>query len=232
MNFYSFRFLRSASRVHFVCIYCTFGTRKSHEFTSPLYQFFHAHRIGNGGCRVSRRQPAQPSPVTLLNLSYDPTRELYADYNAAFRKYWKAKTGQNLTITQSQGGSCKQALSVIDGIDADVVTLALAGDVDALATHGGLISKDWQKRLKHNSAPYTSTLVFLVATTTTGPRVKKPEQSTRASSQSSRCSPLMRCLAAGPGPTRIISLRAPPSTRSTRRNSLAFEGLCVNFVSY
>ena len=105
---------------------------------------------------------AQPSPVTLLNLSYDPTRELYADYNAAFSKYWKAKTGQNSTIKQSHGGSGKQARSVIDGIDADVVTLALAGDVDALATHGGLISKDWKKRPKHNSAPYTSTTVFLV----------------------------------------------------------------------
>ena len=105
---------------------------------------------------------AQPAPVTLLNVSYDPTRELYAHYNAAFTKYWKAKTGQDVTIKQSHGGSGKQARSVIDGIDADVVTLALAGDVDALATHGGLVSKDWQKRLPRNSAPYTSTIVFLV----------------------------------------------------------------------
>ncbi len=105
---------------------------------------------------------AQPAPVTLLNVSYDPTRELYADYNAAFAKYWKAKVGQDVTIKQSHGGSGKQARSVIDGIDADVVTLALAGDIDALATHGGLVPKDWQKRLPRNSAPYTSTIVFLV----------------------------------------------------------------------
>ncbi len=105
---------------------------------------------------------AQPAPVTLLNVSYDPTRELYVDYNAAFAKYWKAKAGQDVTIKQSHGGSGKQARSVIDGIDADVVTLALAGDVDALVKNGGLIPKDWQKRLAHNSAPYTSTIVFLV----------------------------------------------------------------------
>ena len=105
---------------------------------------------------------AQQPPVTLLNVSYDPTRELYADYNAAFVKYWKGKTGQSVTIKQSHGGSGKQARSVIDGIDADVVTLALAGDVDALVKNGGLIPKDWQKRLPHNSAPYTSTIVFLV----------------------------------------------------------------------
>ncbi len=102
---------------------------------------------------------AQQPPVTLLNVSYDPTRELYVDYNAAFAKYWKAKAGQDVSIKQSHGGSGKQARSVIDGIDADVVTLALAGDVDAL---GGLVAKDWQKRLKHNSAPYASTIVFLV----------------------------------------------------------------------
>ena len=105
---------------------------------------------------------AQQPPVTLLNVSYDPTRELYADYNAAFTKYWKAKANQDVTIKQSHGGSGKQARSVIDGIDADVVTLALAGDVDALVKHGGLIPNEWQKRLPHNSAPYTSTIVFLV----------------------------------------------------------------------
>ena len=105
---------------------------------------------------------AQPTAVTLLNVSYDPTRELYVDYNAAFAKYWKAKAGQDVTIKQSHGGSGKQARSVIDGIDADVVTLALAGDVDALVKNGGLLPKDWQKRLPHNSAPYTSTIVFLV----------------------------------------------------------------------
>ena len=105
---------------------------------------------------------AQRPPVTLLNVSYDPTRELYADYNAAFTKYWKVKAGQDVTIKQSHGGSGKQARSVIDGIDADVVTLALAGDVDALVKHGGLIPNEWQKRLPYNSAPYTSTIVFLV----------------------------------------------------------------------
>ena len=105
---------------------------------------------------------AQLAPVTLLNVSYDPTRELYVDYNAAFAKYWKARTGQIVSIKQSHGGSGKQARSVIDGIDADVVTLALAGDVDALVKNGNLIPKDWQKRLAHNSAPYTSTIVFLV----------------------------------------------------------------------
>jgi len=105
---------------------------------------------------------AQLPPVTLLNVSYDPTRELYVDYNAAFAKYWKAKTGQVVSIKQSHGGSGKQARSVIDGIDADVVTLALAGDVDALVKNGAFLPKDWQKRLPHNSAPYTSTIVFLV----------------------------------------------------------------------
>jgi sulfate/thiosulfate transport system substrate-binding protein len=105
---------------------------------------------------------AQGAALTLLNVSYDPTRELYSEYNAAFAKYWKAQTGQEVTIKQSHGGSGKQARSVIDGIDADVVTLALAGDVDALYKNGGLIPKDWQKRLPHNSAPYTSTIVLVV----------------------------------------------------------------------
>jgi len=102
------------------------------------------------------------APVSLLNVSYDPTRELYVDYNAVFAKYWKAKTGQDVSIKQSHGGSGKQARSIIDGIDADVATLALAGDVDALVSHGKLLPADWQKRLPHNSAPYTSTIVFLV----------------------------------------------------------------------
>jgi sulfate transport system substrate-binding protein len=100
--------------------------------------------------------------VTLLNVSYDPTRELYVEYNAAFAKYWKAKTGQDVTIKQSHGGSGKQARSVIDGLDADVVTLALAGDIDAIAKNGEWLAKDWQKRLPHNSAPYTSTIIFAV----------------------------------------------------------------------
>lgn len=106
--------------------------------------------------------PSFAQGVTLLNVSYDPTRELYVDYNQAFAKYWKAKTGQDVTVKQSHGGSGKQARSIIDGIDADVATLALAGDTDALVTHGGLVKPDWQKRLPHNSAPYTSTIVFLV----------------------------------------------------------------------
>jgi sulfate/thiosulfate transport system substrate-binding protein len=99
--------------------------------------------------------------TTLLNASYDPTRELYQDFNTAFAKYWKAKSGQDVTVRQSHGGSGGQARAVIDGLDADVVTLALAYDVDAVAA-SGLIKPDWQKRLSHNSAPYTSTIVFLV----------------------------------------------------------------------
>ncbi len=102
------------------------------------------------------------APVTLLNVSYDPTRELYVEYNAAFAKHWKAQTGQDVTIKQSHGGSGKQARSIIDGLEADVATLALAGDTDALHTHGGYIPKDWQKRLPHNSTPYTSTIVLVV----------------------------------------------------------------------
>ena len=101
-------------------------------------------------------------PVTLLNVSYDPTRELYVDYNKAFAAYWKNKTGQDVTIKQSHGGSGKQARSIIDGIDADVATLALAGDVDALVKNGKHLAPDWQKKLPLNSAPYTSTIVFLV----------------------------------------------------------------------
>ena len=99
--------------------------------------------------------------VSLLNVSYDPTRELYQDINAAFAKQWKAKTGDNVTIKQSHGGSGKQARAVIDGLDADVVTLALAYDVDEVAARG-LTGKEWQKRLKYNSTPYSSTIVFLV----------------------------------------------------------------------
>ncbi|KAF1046968.1 sulfate ABC transporter substrate-binding protein [Xylophilus sp.] len=105
--------------------------------------------------------PVQAQQVNLLNVSYDPTRELYVEYNAAFAKYWKGKTGQDVTIKQSHGGSSKQARSVLDGLDADVVTLGLAPDVDALVK-AGLVHADWQKRLPHNSAPYTSTIIFLV----------------------------------------------------------------------
>lgn len=100
--------------------------------------------------------------ITLLNVSYDPTRELYQDYNGAFAKYWQAKTGDKVTIQQSHGGSGKQARAVIDGLAADVVTLALAYDIDAIADKGRLLPADWQKRLPNNSSPYTSTIVFLV----------------------------------------------------------------------
>ena len=99
--------------------------------------------------------------VTLLNVSYDPTRELYQDFNNAFARYWQKKTGDHVIIKQSHGGSGKQARAVIDGLDADVVTLALAYDIDAIAAKG-LIRPGWQKELPHNSAPYTSTIVFLV----------------------------------------------------------------------
>jgi len=105
---------------------------------------------------------AQPTAVSLLNVSYDPTRELYVEYNQAFAKYWKGKTGQDVSIKQSHGGSGKQARSIIDGLDADVATLALGGDTDALHEHGNLVPKDWQKRLPHNSSPYTSTIILVV----------------------------------------------------------------------
>ncbi len=106
------------------------------------------------------RAPA--AEIKLLNVSYDPTRELYADYNTAFAKYWKAKTGDDVIISQSHGGSGKQAQSVINGLAADVVTLALAYDIDAIAQQAGTLPVNWQKRLPHNSTPYTSTIVFLV----------------------------------------------------------------------
>ncbi|MBJ7309086.1 sulfate ABC transporter substrate-binding protein [Rugamonas sp. CCM 8940] len=105
--------------------------------------------------------PAFAADISLLNVSYDPTRELYQDVNTAFAKEWKAKTGDNVKIKQSHGGSGKQGRAVIDGLEADVVTLALAYDIDAVAEKG-LLKKDWQKSLPHNSAPYTSTIVFLV----------------------------------------------------------------------
>ncbi len=101
-------------------------------------------------------------PVTLLNVSYDPTRELYEDFNQQFAGYWKGKTGQTVTVRQSHGGSGKQARSVIDGLEADVVTLALAYDIDQIAEKAGLLPANWQSRLPNNSAPYTSTIVLLV----------------------------------------------------------------------
>lgn len=100
--------------------------------------------------------------ITLLNVSYDPTRELYEDYNKAFSAYWKQKTGDDVTIQQSHGGSGKQARAVIDGLDADVVTLALAYDIDSIAEKSGLLQKNWQSLLPNSSTPYTSTIVFLV----------------------------------------------------------------------
>lgn len=101
-------------------------------------------------------------PVELLNVSYDPTREFYVEYNAAFAKHWKAKTGDDVTVKQSHGGSGKQARSVIDGLPADVVTLALGGDIDAISKNARSLPANWQTRLPHNSSPYTSTIVFLV----------------------------------------------------------------------
>ena len=106
--------------------------------------------------------PALAKDAKLLNVSYDPTRELYVEYNAAFAKYWAGLKGENVTVNQSHGGSGKQARAVIDGLEADVVTLALAYDVDALAQKGRLIPKNWQSRLPDNSSPYTSTIVLLV----------------------------------------------------------------------
>jgi len=106
--------------------------------------------------------PAAAKDVTILNVSYDPTRELYQDYNAAFAKYWKARSGDDVRVKASHGGSGKQARSVIDGLEADVVTLALAYDIDEIAAKAKLLPVDWQQRLPNHSAPYTSTCVFLV----------------------------------------------------------------------
>lgn len=106
--------------------------------------------------------PAVQADVTLLNVSYDPTREFYHDYNAAFARHWQATAGETVTINQSHGGSGKQARAVIDGLDADIVTLALAYDIDAIAQKGHLLNEHWQSQLPDNSTPYTSTIVFLV----------------------------------------------------------------------
>ncbi|MFA6560514.1 MAG: sulfate ABC transporter substrate-binding protein [Verrucomicrobiia bacterium] len=115
------------------------------------------------GAVIGLSLPARAADeVRLLNVSYDPTRELYQEFNASFAKLWKEKTGQTVTVNQSHGGSGKQARAVIDGLQADVVTLALAYDVDALFQKAALIPQNWQSRLPHNSAPYTSTIVFLV----------------------------------------------------------------------
>jgi sulfate/thiosulfate-binding protein len=110
---------------------------------------------------ITAAAPALAAEISLLNVSYDPTRELYQDINTEFAKQWKAKTGDTLKIKQSHGGSGKQGRAVIDGLEADVVSLALAYDIDAIAEHK-LLGADWQKKLQHNSTPYTSTIVFLV----------------------------------------------------------------------
>jgi len=114
------------------------------------------------GLAAATAPAVHAATTTLLNVSYDPTRELYEDYNKEFSKYWKTKSGNDVEIKQSHGGSGKQARTVIDGLQADVVTLALAGDIDALVTNGKLLPVNWQSRLPHNSSPYTSTIVFLV----------------------------------------------------------------------
>jgi sulfate/thiosulfate-binding protein len=118
--------------------------------------------LGLGAATLFGASFATAAEVTLLNVSYDPTRELYVNYNAAFARYWKGKTGQDVKINQSHGGSGKQARSVIDGLAADVVTLGLAADIDAVATQGKLLPINWASRLPDNSSPYTSTIVFLV----------------------------------------------------------------------
>jgi sulfate/thiosulfate-binding protein len=121
----------------------------------------HIRRIALAAALTLGLSAAAFAQTTLLNVSYDPTRELYQDFNTAFAKHWQAKTGESLRVKQSHGGSGKQALGVIDGLEADVVTLALAYDIDAVAAQK-LIAPDWQKRLPHNATPYTSTIVFLV----------------------------------------------------------------------
>jgi sulfate/thiosulfate-binding protein len=120
-----------------------------------------AAAVGSLGL-LARPARSQKAPVTLLNVSYDPTRELYVEFNRAFATYWKGKTGQDVSIKQSHGGSGKQARSIIDGLDADIATLALAGDTDALVKNGAWVVPDWQKRLPHNASPYTSTIVLVV----------------------------------------------------------------------
>ncbi len=112
------------------------------------------------GSALAQNQGA--GPVSLLNVSYDPTRELYQDYDKVFADYWKQKMGQDVVVNVSNGGSGKQARAIIDGLEADVATLGLAGDIDAIASKAQLLPADWQKRLPDNSAPYTSTIVFLV----------------------------------------------------------------------
>jgi sulfate adenylyltransferase subunit 1/sulfate transport system substrate-binding protein len=129
---------------------------------SPFTRFFRRLPIVSGVILLLISPEVSVAETKLLNVSYDPTRELYKEINPAFATYWKGKTGEAVSIQASHGGSGKQARSVIDGLDADVVTLALAADIDAIASKSGKIAPDWQKRLPNNSAPYTSTIVFLV----------------------------------------------------------------------
>ncbi|WP_257453404.1 sulfate ABC transporter substrate-binding protein [Archangium lipolyticum] len=131
-----------------------------HKLTAALLCLLLSAVPALGGC--SKPGAGQGEPITLLNVSYDPTRELYTDVNAAFAKQWEAKHGTKLVIKQSHGGSGKQARAVIDGLDADVVTLALAYDVDMIHDKGQLVPEGWQSRLPNNSSPYTSTIVFVV----------------------------------------------------------------------
>jgi len=154
-----------------------FFPRTGKDATQAISHLWRGLIIGIGvlwlvGCKngtntdagAGKASAASPQSVTLLNVSYDPTRELYEDINSAFAKFWKEKSGQQVTVRQSHGGSGKQARAVIDGLEADVVTLALAYDVDALYQRAKLIPENWQQRLGHNSSPYTSTIVFAVRT--------------------------------------------------------------------
>lgn len=135
------------------------------KLTSLLSALFIASTLGCDSGKKSSSEPATPeskTTVALLNVSYDPTRELYTEFNREFADYWKAKTGVTVEIKQSHGGSGKQARAVIEGLKADVVSLALAGDIDTIAKQSGLIESDWQTKFPNNSSPYTSTIVFLV----------------------------------------------------------------------
>jgi sulfate transport system substrate-binding protein len=140
-----------------------FGLRSAPQYPSTMSRSPFMARVLLLLAAVSAAACGTPAaPTTLLNVSYDPTRELYSDYNAEFIAYWREKTGQTISIRQSHGGSGKQARTVIDGLQADVVTLALAYDIDALAKQGKLLPANWQARLPDNSAPHTSTIVLLV----------------------------------------------------------------------
>ncbi len=136
--------------------------RLTYFFTPALLAAIAVGCTGCGKSPASDGGEGDAAAISLLNVSYDPTRELYEEYNKAFAAYWKQKTGQTITINQSHGGSGKQARAVVDGLKADVVSLALAYDIDMIAEKAGLLSPDWQKRLPNNSAPYTSTILFLV----------------------------------------------------------------------